>query len=111
LSGQKKNFNPPASYFQTISTLNCFNDFTVNIAFRDFYRNIDEGFNGVNYFAEVLLILSVSSLGLWIIALITRVILVCLRNREGLDPVATDEDEKPKYKPTQGIELLFTDKA
>jgi len=107
------NFIPYATYFNTISTLNCFADYTVNIAFRDFYRHMDQNFNSVNYYAEVLMVFSAVSVIVWFFALVARGILEISKRRNGdMDPVNTEEYEEKSRKPTQtGIEMLFTDKA
>ena len=107
-----ENFQPKANYFETISTLNCFDDNTVNIAFRDFYRKMGTNFNGVVYFSKILMILSGISLGLWIIAIIARLILEIIKRRGGLESVSIEEseDDKTLKKNNNGIELLFAEK-
>jgi hypothetical protein len=104
-------FLPLSTYFSNIASLNCFSDYTVNIAFKNMYNHFDLSFNGVNYYSEVLMVFSAASLGIFIMALIARGILVIIKRRGGLESVATEEDERYKVRspaPQTGVELLFT---
>jgi len=64
----------------------------VNLGFRNFYGGMDLTFNNVNYYSEVLMILSASSLGVWIIALIVRGILEVLKRSGRLENRRDDEN-------------------
>ena len=104
------NFLPNFEYFKTISTLNCFTDYAVNIAFRDFFRNLGSNFNGVVYYFKVLLILSCVSLGIWIMTLLAKLILAPMKRKGVLQSVETEEDQLKTPKRQTGIEMLFTNK-